>query len=197
MLENAIRLDTAGPDRTRSKSVLHVTGTRPDFQKRCHLLYLQNAVGTLHLRDAFRYLYVGDDIRDCYLLFHGLITGDTSQFRFRPPFNVKAHLFTLVGLTLLWRAWNYKFVMYDLLYASNDVVRGGGGYASDTSTPTGFECYALAHNLMRTDFYYQYLLETQRLCFRWIRRLPNRRFPRTSLSRSPYRVGGLNRISRS
>ena len=62
--------------------------------------------------------------------FHGLITGDTNQLRFRPPFKVKAHLFTLVGLTLLFRAWNYRFVMYDLLYTSNEIVRGGGGYAA-------------------------------------------------------------------
>ncbi|MDE0085690.1 MAG: UPF0182 family protein [Candidatus Poribacteria bacterium] len=62
--------------------------------------------------------------------FHGLITGDTNQIRFQPPARVKAHLFTLVGLTLLFRAWNYQFVMYDLLYTSNDVVRGGGGYAA-------------------------------------------------------------------
>ncbi len=62
--------------------------------------------------------------------FHGLITGDTSQFRFQPPFKVKAHLFILVGITLLFRAWNYQFVMYDLLYGTNDVVRGGGGYAA-------------------------------------------------------------------
>ena len=62
--------------------------------------------------------------------FHGLVTGDTSQFRFRPPANVKAHLFTLVGLTLLFRAWNYRFAMFDLLYTTNDVVRGGGGYAA-------------------------------------------------------------------
>ena len=62
--------------------------------------------------------------------FHGLITGDTSQFRFRPPLNVKAHLFTLAGVTLLCRAWNYQFAMYDLLYISNKVVRGGGGYAA-------------------------------------------------------------------
>ncbi|MDE0316992.1 MAG: UPF0182 family protein [Candidatus Poribacteria bacterium] len=62
--------------------------------------------------------------------FHGLITGDTNQIRFQPPARVKAHLFTLVGLTLLFRAWNYRFVMYDLLYTSNDVVRGGGGYAA-------------------------------------------------------------------
>ena len=62
--------------------------------------------------------------------FHGLITGDTNQLRFQPPVRVKAHLFTLVALTLIFRAWNYLFVMFDLLYTSNDVVRGGGGYAA-------------------------------------------------------------------
>ncbi len=62
--------------------------------------------------------------------FHGLITGDTNQLHFQPPFRVKAHLFSLVGLTLLFRAWNYRFAMFDLLYATNDVVRGGGGYAA-------------------------------------------------------------------
>jgi len=62
--------------------------------------------------------------------FHGLITRDTNQIRFQPPARVKAHLFTLVGLTLLFRAWNYRFVMYDLLYTSNDVVRGGGGFSA-------------------------------------------------------------------
>ncbi len=61
--------------------------------------------------------------------FHGLITGESNQLKFRPPFGVKAHLFTLVGLTLLFRALNYRFAMFDLLYASNDLVRGGGGYA--------------------------------------------------------------------
>ena len=62
--------------------------------------------------------------------FHGLITGDSNQFRFQPPARVKTHLFILVALTLLFRAWNYLFVMFDLLYTSNDVVRGGGGYAA-------------------------------------------------------------------
>lgn len=62
--------------------------------------------------------------------FHGLITGESNQLRFRPPLGVKAHLFTLAGLTLLFRAWNYRFAMFDLLYASNDIVRGGGGYAA-------------------------------------------------------------------
>ncbi len=62
--------------------------------------------------------------------FHGLITGDTNQLRFRPPPAVKAHLFVLVAVTLLFRAWNYRFAMFDLLYTSNDVVRAGGGYAA-------------------------------------------------------------------
>lgn len=62
--------------------------------------------------------------------FHGLITGDTNQFRFQPPTRVKTHLFCLVALTLIFRAWNYRFVMFDLLYTSNDIVRGGGGYAA-------------------------------------------------------------------
>ena len=62
--------------------------------------------------------------------FHGLITGDTNQFQFKPPTRVKTHLFCLVALTLIFRAWNYIFVMFDLLYTSNDVVRGGGGYAA-------------------------------------------------------------------
>ncbi len=62
--------------------------------------------------------------------FHGLITGETNQLRFQPPASVKAHLFILAALTLLFRAWNYRFVMFDLLYTSNDVVRGGGGYAA-------------------------------------------------------------------
>ena len=62
--------------------------------------------------------------------FHGLITGDTNQFKFQPPARVKTHLFILVALTLLFRALNYRFVMFDLLYTSNNVVRGGGGYAA-------------------------------------------------------------------
>ena len=62
--------------------------------------------------------------------FHGLITGESNQLRFRPPFKVKAHLFSLVAITLLLRACNYQFVMYDLLYTANDIVRGGGGHAA-------------------------------------------------------------------
>ena len=60
--------------------------------------------------------------------FHGLLINENN--RFAPPQRAKTHLFVLIGLTLLFRAWNYRFVMYDLLYTTNDVVRGGGGYAA-------------------------------------------------------------------
>lgn len=60
--------------------------------------------------------------------FHGLLINENNKFA--PPQRVKTHLFILIGLTLLFRAWNYRFVMYDLLYAINDVVKGGGGYAA-------------------------------------------------------------------
>lgn len=59
----------------------------------------------------------------------------TSNNQFVPNFKVKAHMFTLIGLTLLFKAWNYRFVMYDLLYKARRTVaaRGkvyyGGGYA--------------------------------------------------------------------
>jgi uncharacterized protein len=60
--------------------------------------------------------------------FHGSLVDDRN--RFNPPTRVKAHLLTLGGLTLLFRAWNYRFAMYDLLYTVTDMVRGGGGYAA-------------------------------------------------------------------
>ncbi len=60
--------------------------------------------------------------------FHGSLMSESN--RFEPPQRVKTHLFVLIGLTLLFRAWNYRYIMYDLLYATNDVVRGGGGYAA-------------------------------------------------------------------
>ena len=60
--------------------------------------------------------------------FHGLLIGDNN--RLSPPTRVKVHLLTLGALTLIFRAWNYRFAMYDLLYTTNDVVRGGGGYAA-------------------------------------------------------------------
>ena len=60
--------------------------------------------------------------------FHGLLMGENN--RLSPPPRVKNHLLTLGALTLIFRGWNYRFAMYDLLYTTNDVVRGGGGYAA-------------------------------------------------------------------
>ncbi len=60
--------------------------------------------------------------------FHGAIISD--QNRFEPPVKVKAHLFTLIGLALLFKAWGYRFAMYDLLYAQRGIVFGAG-YADE------------------------------------------------------------------
>ena len=60
--------------------------------------------------------------------FHGSLINENN--RFEPSRRVKAHMFALIGITLLFRAWNYRFAMYDLLYTTSDVVRGGGGYAA-------------------------------------------------------------------
>ena len=60
--------------------------------------------------------------------FHGAIINDRN--RFEPPRGVRAHLFSLVGITLLLKAWGYRFTMYYLLYASGiSVVKYGAGYA--------------------------------------------------------------------
>jgi len=56
--------------------------------------------------------------------FHGAIIDDRN--RFEPPLKVKAHLFSLIGLTLLVKAWGYIFTMYDLLYSQRGVVFGAG-----------------------------------------------------------------------
>ncbi|MFQ6040602.1 MAG: UPF0182 family protein, partial [Candidatus Poribacteria bacterium] len=60
--------------------------------------------------------------------FHGAIITDSN--RFEPPRSVRAHLFSLVGITLLLKAWGYRFTMYYLLYSSGtSVVKYGAGYA--------------------------------------------------------------------
>ena len=60
--------------------------------------------------------------------FHGAIITDSN--RFEPPRGVRAHLFSLVGITLLLKAWGYRFTMYYLLYSSGtSVVKYGAGYA--------------------------------------------------------------------
>ncbi|HIN31146.1 TPA: UPF0182 family protein [Candidatus Poribacteria bacterium] len=61
--------------------------------------------------------------------FHGAIFSDRN--RLEPPQKVKAHLFALIALTLIFFAWNCRFMMFELLNKpSSDVVRVGGGYAA-------------------------------------------------------------------
>ncbi len=130
VLENAIRLDTAVQIEPGQKAFFTSPARDPIFKKNVTFYIFKMPLLRYICGTLFGIFMLVTIFATVIYFFHGLITGDTSQFRFRPPFSVKAHLFTLVGLTLLCRAWNYKFVMYDLLYASNDIVRGGGGYAA-------------------------------------------------------------------
>ncbi len=60
--------------------------------------------------------------------FHGAILNERNQFE--PPFAVRAHLFTIIAVALLLRAWRYRFLMYDLLYSTNSpAVKFGAGHA--------------------------------------------------------------------
>ena len=130
VLENAIRLNTNVQIEPGQKAFFTSPARDPIFKKDVAFYVFEMPLLRYICGTLFGIFMLVTIFATVIYFFHGLITGDTSQFRFRPPFNVKAHLFTLVGVTLLFRAWNYKFVMYDLLYASNNVVRGGGGYAA-------------------------------------------------------------------
>lgn len=58
-----------------------------------------------------------------------------SNNKFTQSSKIKSHLFILIGITLLLKAWNYRFAMYDLLYkvrrsaSTRGKVYYGGGYA--------------------------------------------------------------------
>ena len=130
VLQNTIRLDTNVQIEPGQKAFLTSPARDPIFKKDVAFYVFEMPLLRYICGTLFGIFMLVTIFATVIYFFHGLITGDTSQFRFRPPFNVKAHLFTLVGITLLCRAWNYKFVMYDLLYASNNIVRGGGGYAA-------------------------------------------------------------------
>ena len=130
VLENGIRLNTNVQIEPGQKAFFTSPARDPIFKKDVAFYVFEMPLLRYICGTLFGIFMLVTIFATVIYFFHGLITGDTSQFRFRPPFNVKAHLFTLVGVTLLFRAWNYKFVMYDLLYASNNVVRGGGGYAA-------------------------------------------------------------------
>ena len=130
VLDNAIRLNTAVQIEPGQKAFFTSPARDPIFKKDVTYYVFQMPLWRYICGTLFGTFLLVTIFAVVIYFFHGLITGDTSQFRFRPPFNVKAHLFALVGITLLCRAWNYQFAMYDLLYTSNDVVRGGGGYAA-------------------------------------------------------------------
>ena len=130
MLDNAIRLNTAVQIEPGQKAFFTSPARDPIFDKDISYYVFKMPVERYVCGTLFGIFMLVTIFAIVIYFFHGLITGDTSQFRFSPPFSVKAHLFTLAGITLLLRAWNYKFAMFDLLYATNDVVRGGGGYAA-------------------------------------------------------------------
>ena len=130
VLDNAIRLNTAVQIEPGQKAFFTSPARDPIFNKDVTFYVFRMPMWRYICGTLFGTFLLVTIFAVVIYFFHGLITGDTSQFRFRPPFNVKAHLFALVGITLLCRAWNYQFAMYDLLYTSNDVVRGGGGYAA-------------------------------------------------------------------
>ena len=130
VLENAIRLNTNVQIEPGQKAFLTSPARDPIFKNDVAFYVFKMPLLRYICGTLFGIFMLVTIFATVIYFFHGLITGDTSQFRFRPPFNVRAHLFTLVGVTLLCRAWNYQFAMYDLLYASNKVVRGGGGYAA-------------------------------------------------------------------
>ena len=130
VLANAIRLDTNVEIELGQKAFFTSPARDPIFKKDVAFYVFEMPLLRYICGTLFGIFVLVTIFATVIYFFHGLVTGDTSQFRFRPPFNVKAHLFTLVGVTLLCRAWNYQFAMYDLLYASNNIVRGGGGYAA-------------------------------------------------------------------
>ena len=130
VLGNAIRLNTSIQIEPGQKAFFTSPARDPIFNKDVSYYVFKMPMWRYICGTLFGIFLLVTIFAVVIYFFHGLITGDTSQFRFRPPFNVKAHLFTLVGITLLCRAWNYQFAMYDLLYTSNNVVRGGGGYAA-------------------------------------------------------------------
>ena len=130
VLENGLRLDTPIQIESGQKAVFTSVARDPVFGKDVAYYVFKMPLERYICGTFFGMFLLVTIFSIVIYFFHGLITGDTSQFRFRPPLAVKAHLFALIGITLLFRAWNYWFARFDLLYTSNDVVRAGGGYAA-------------------------------------------------------------------
>lgn len=130
VLENALQLDTPIQIEAGQKAVFTSMARDPIFSKDVAYYVFKMPLDRYICGTFFGMFLLVTIFSVVVYFFHGLITGDTSQLRFRPPPAVKAHLFVLVAITLFFRAWNYRFAMFDLLYTSNDVVRAGGGYAA-------------------------------------------------------------------
>ncbi len=60
--------------------------------------------------------------------FYGAIF--TDQNRLEPTRRVRAHLFSLIAVTFLFKAWQYRFAMYELLHSTRGYVYGAG-YADE------------------------------------------------------------------
>ena len=130
VLENALQLDTTIRIEAGQKAVFTSMAREPIFSKDIAYYVFKMPLERYICGTFFGMFLLVTIFSVVVYFFHGLITGDTSQLRFRPPPAVKAHLFVLVAITLFFRAWNYRFAMFDLLYTSNDVVRAGGGHAA-------------------------------------------------------------------
>ncbi len=130
VLENGIRLNTPVQIENGQKAVFTTSTRDPIFGKPITYYVFKMPLERYVIGTFFGILFLMTVLSTVIYFFHGLITGDTNQLRFQPTPAVKTHLFLLVALTLVFRAWNYRFAMFDLLYTSNEVVRGGGGYAA-------------------------------------------------------------------
>ena len=102
VLANAIRLDTNVEIELGQKAFFTSPARDPIFKKDVAFYVFKMPLLRYICGTLFGIFMLVTIFATVIYFFHGLITGDTSQFRFRPPFSVKAHLFTLVGVTLLY-----------------------------------------------------------------------------------------------
>ena len=111
-----------------TKATLMAAARDPIFQKDVSYYVFRMPLERFIIGNLFGLFMLLTFFSVAIYFFHGLLIGDNN--RIAPPPRVKVHLLTLGALTLIFRGLNYRFAMYDLLYTTNDVVRGGGGYAA-------------------------------------------------------------------
>ena len=58
-----------------------------------------------------------------YFLYGAIIS---ERNRFEPTLRVRAHLLSLIAVTFLFKAWQYRFAMYELLHSTRGYVYGAG-----------------------------------------------------------------------